>query len=440
MSDYFSLNSCLSFPNESTAKPSFSRHHAPHLTNHFQPLLKQWCDEPFRLFFPLGFCASIIGVLLWPAYYHDLITFYPFEAHARLMVLGFAGSLITGFLGTAGPRLIGSAPWSLFELIWHSSIATTVILLLCFNHITPADLCTGFWFLGILGSILFRLLLDRHDVPPPGLPLAALGLLLTALAAFTLSLHPIIRLSHPVYSFWRLTYFQGLLWLPILGVAPYLLPRFFNQSSPHSFNESLTIPTGWKPLFVRTLAIGLLFLATFAIEGWVHPAAGLALRGLIVAASLWTSVPGLFSLQKISALATATRWVPLCALGGWLLASLYPAQRIGMMHLMFIGSAGLLMLCAATRVILGHNERHDRLATPMRWFHLLTGLVLLTAATRLTSDFILTVRITHFTYASILWVVIVLFWRWKLQRELLAPRDQDPAPKRKCPRRPTSNP
>ena len=80
------------------------------------------------------------------------------------------------------------------------------------------------------------------------------------------------------------------------------------------------------------------------------------------------------------------------------------------------------MVSVATRVFLGHNERHDLLASPMRWFHFVWGLTLFTAATRLTSEFVMKVRITHFTYAAILWVVILAFWWWKLHRDLRKPR------------------
>ena len=74
--------------------------------------LTSFAAEPFRLFFPLGILASFLGVLMWPAFFQGWIPFYPLEAHARMMVLGFGACFITGFLGTAGPRLLGSKPWN----------------------------------------------------------------------------------------------------------------------------------------------------------------------------------------------------------------------------------------------------------------------------------------------------------------------------------------
>lgn len=391
--------------------------------------------EPFRVFFPLGLLASAVGVLLWPAFFHGWIPYHPLEAHARWMILGFGASFITGFLGTAGPRLLGSPPWSRFELWFHVTMAIAVMACLAFNRIAPADLLAGLWLLGVLKSLLFRVFVGRRDVPPPGLPLAILGLAGASLSGITLGLSGHLDLSSATLQFWRLLYFQGLLWLPILGVAPYLLPRFFGRKSLHSFDESLTIPTGWTRPFLESTAAGLLLIGSFAVEAWVGGRAGMFLRAAVVGIHLVRWVPGLVSWSKVNGLGLALRWVLPCAAGGWLLAGWFLPLRIGTLHLMFIGGAGLLMLVAATRIVLGHNERHDRLASPLRWFHAVWGLLLFTAATRLTSDFVPNVRITHFAYAAILWILVLAFWSWMLRRELRAPEFGESFVGRGCPRR-----
>src|SRR5437868_2316612 len=65
--------------------------------------------EPFRVFFAEAVLAGILGVSLWPLYFSGLNTFYPGEAHARIMAYGLFGGFIIGFLGTAMPRML-SAP------------------------------------------------------------------------------------------------------------------------------------------------------------------------------------------------------------------------------------------------------------------------------------------------------------------------------------------
>ena len=68
--------------------------------------------EPFRIFFPAGILIGIAGVALWPAYYAGLVVTYPGTGHARLMIEGFMASFIIGFLGTAGPRITTTSPFS----------------------------------------------------------------------------------------------------------------------------------------------------------------------------------------------------------------------------------------------------------------------------------------------------------------------------------------
>ncbi len=395
--------------------------------------LQRITEEPFRIFFPLGVLASAIGVLLWPAIFRGWIDYYPLEAHARWMVLGFGGSFIVGFLGTAGPRLLGTRPFHPLELVIHLALALAMMTALWLNRIAIADLLAGLWLLGVLASLLGRFLVGRRDVPPPGLPLAALGVAGASIAGLTFGLTT--HGSPQLHLFLRLLYLQGILWLPILGVAPYLLPRFFGKPSPHSFDESLSIPSGWMRPFLESLLAGLLLVASFAIEAWGHAKAGMGLRAAVVAIHLTRSVPGLVAWSKVNGLGLALRWVMPCAVGGWLLAAWFLPLRIGLLHLMFIGGAGLLMLAAATRIVLGHNERHDRLSSPLRWCHALWGLMLFTAATRLTSEFVPKVRISHFIYAAILWVAIVLFWGWKLRRERRLPVYEAGVIKSRCPRR-----
>lgn len=387
-------------------------------------IIERCAAEPFRLFFPLGLLASACGVILWPALSQGWLDYYPLEAHARWMAIGFGGCFIAGFLGTAGPRLLDAPPWSKWELLLFVGLALAMMVCLGLNEIAFADALAGIWLLGVLGSLLFRFFKIRGDVPPPGMPMAALGLFSAGVAGIVLGLTPLIEIPYCLYSFSRLLYFQGLVWLPVIAVAPFLLPRFFGKSSLHSFDDSPEIPAGWTRRFTESLAAGLLLIATFACEAWFSPRLGMALRAIVVFLYLAVSVPGLVGWTKTNGLGIALRWVAPCAAGGWLLAVVFPLHRTGMLHLMFIGGIGLLILSAATRVILGHAERQDRLKLPMKWFHAMWALLLFTAATRMTSDFLPEVRMTHFTYAAILWLAILVFWMWKMRRELKHPLPQ----------------
>lgn len=390
--------------------------------------ISRWCAEPFRICFPLGVASSVIGVSLWPLFFHGMYPEWPLEAHARWMVPGFVGWLITGFLGTSGPRLLGAHSWSRIEFGAILLLGLSAMTALLLRKIEIADLCFALWFLTIVGTLGWRALFLRKDMPPPGLPAAIIGITAAALAALALASTKWLHPTYPVWTFLRLLYFQGLIWLPIIAVAPFLLPRFFGKNSPHAFAESITPPRGWwKPFSLSFLTVVLIFIS-FSMEANGSTRAGLILRTTTTGIYLLACVPGLASLSRTNGVGFALRFVVPCAVAGWSLAALWPENPMrvrGMLHLMFIGGAGLLMFTVMTRVTLGHAERHDRLTSPMRWFHIITGLILFTAGTRLTSDFLLEVRITHFTYAAALWIVMVIFYQWKIRREIRTPKPGD---------------
>src|SRR5580765_1014515 len=72
--------------------------------------------EPFRIFFPQGVLSGIVGVSLWPLYFTKLLSLYPGQNHARIMVYGLFGAFIFGFLGTAMPRMLSVPPLGVFNV------------------------------------------------------------------------------------------------------------------------------------------------------------------------------------------------------------------------------------------------------------------------------------------------------------------------------------
>src|SRR6185503_20355920 len=73
--------------------------------------------EPFRIFFPAGVLAGIVGVSLWPLHFANVLELYPGLGHARIMVYGFFGVFIFGFLGTAMPRMLSARPLHVFQVL-----------------------------------------------------------------------------------------------------------------------------------------------------------------------------------------------------------------------------------------------------------------------------------------------------------------------------------
>src|SRR6476469_498294 len=126
----------------------------------------QICQEPFRIFFPIGALLGLAGISLWVLYYAGAPVPYPNVTHARLMIEGMMASFVFGFLGTAGPRLTSAPHFSFAEV----ALLFSLDLLAAGAHANEAhrfgDLCFLFCLLLFVWILLKRFRL-RADNPPP---------------------------------------------------------------------------------------------------------------------------------------------------------------------------------------------------------------------------------------------------------------------------------
>src|SRR5947208_1722517 len=95
--------------------------------------------EPFRIFFPLGVLAGIIGVSLWPLYFTHVPDFYPGLGHARIMACGLFGAFIFGFLGTAMPRMLSAKPLHVFQVLLLVLLHAAMVTSFAFGNIFVGD-------------------------------------------------------------------------------------------------------------------------------------------------------------------------------------------------------------------------------------------------------------------------------------------------------------
>ncbi len=149
--------------------------------------MQLFCEEPFRIFFPVGMLLAIAGVSLWIFYYGDILASYPGTSHARLMIEGFMASFIIGFLGTAGPRITSTRHFSKLELLALLSLDLFAAGLHFGGSHRAGDalfsLCLMI-FLFVIGKRFIR----REDSPPPNFALVALGLLNGIIGAMLVAL------------------------------------------------------------------------------------------------------------------------------------------------------------------------------------------------------------------------------------------------------------
>lgn len=385
--------------------------------------LKDIAVEPFRIFFPAAVLVGILGVSLWPLHFGGVVSFYPGIAHAQLMTHGFFGGFIFGVLGTGLPRMLSVKPFSLAEVILLFAIYAVMVLLNFSGRVTYAVIAALVLLAAFFSSAIPRVI-KRKDVPPPGFVLVGMALLCLGVAA-VLSLVETYRSEEmPVFwiTFQRLLSYQGFVLLPIMGVGGFLLPRFFDLPNTHEFEESRTPPASWKRKAGLALTAGAGIIISFLIEASGRERLGHAIRFVVSGTFLLSQVPIYRSaIHKNTIRACLTLAIGLMLLG-FLVVTLYPVNRVAVLHLTLVGGFALLTFGVATRVVFGHSGNHPR---PNRWLWVAVGLMMLGMATRISGDFFPQVRVSHYNYGAGAWIMGTIVWAiYVLPKVLL--RDPDP--------------
>jgi uncharacterized protein involved in response to NO len=366
--------------------------------------------EPFRVFFPEGVLAGILGVSLWPLYVFKAIAMYPGEAHARIMAYGLFGGFIMGFLGTAMPRLLSAPPLGARNVFTLLTLHLSMVVAFALQKIFWGDVLFLALLLFFIALIAMRLR-HRQDTPPPGFVLVGLAFACVLAGAIIALFEP--RMEDAA-AYWiplqrRLSY-QGFVLLPILGIGPFILPRFFGLPNPHDFPETM-IPSGiWKKKAALAVAVGLLVIASFFIEsaGRVRSAHGLRFGATLV--YLLLEFPFRLAPKMTNSLGIALRIAFAALISGFILIAIFPAYRVGLLHLTLIGGFAVITFTVATRVLFGHSGNLEKLKLKNRWLLVAVGLMLFGMATRISGDFWPKIMFSHYSYGALVWVVGVAVW------------------------------
>ena len=366
------------------------------------------CEEPFRIFFPIGALLALLGVSLWPLYYAGALTEYPAILHARLMTEGFMASFIIGFLGTAGPRITSAPHFSRAEVL----VLLTLDLLAAGLHFGGSHRAGDFLFalcLATFAFILGRRFVQRADSPPPNFVLVALGLLNGVVGALLLALYQ-DRLYAVPYRIGASLLEQGFVLLPMLGVAPYLLARLLNISRADALPESRVLPPGWMPRAAFALTIGLTIDATFVAEtlGWSTPAGWLRAGAVLVYLAARMPRRGRSFLGDCLRVGLAGVVVGLAA------EALRPQYRIGALHILFISGFSFIVLTVAIRVIFGHSGNAHLFEKRLPFFIVAGVLIFLAMVSRYVADTAPAVRTVHLVAGALFWIAGVVIWMVKV--------------------------
>ena len=375
--------------------------------------------EPFRLFFPAGVLAGILGVSLWPLHFGGLIQIYPGQAHARIMACGLFGGFIFGFLGTAMPRMLSAPPLGSGNVLLLLGLHLSMVAAFATQHMVWGDRL----FLALLGSLaalMFRRARHRQDTPPPGFVLVGLAFLCATAGTLLAVFQP----GHDeAGAYWvnlqRLLCYQGFVLLPILGIGPFILPRFFGLPTAHDFPESRAPAAAWWKKAALALGTGGLIVASFFMEAAGSYRTAYAVRFATTLVYLALEFPFHRAPRFSNALGASLRIAFAALAGGFVIIAFWPAFRVSLLHLTLIGGFAVVTFTVATRVVFGHSGNLEKLRGRNGWMRIAVALMFLGMTTRISGDFWPGIMASHYNWGAAIWIAGVLVWSWFVLPKLL---------------------
>lgn len=382
-------------------------------------------DEPFRVFFPLAALAGAVGVALWPLYLSGVTDWYPGLGHAKIMVNGFFGGFILGFLGTAGPRLLSAPRATWPEWLAAIGVYAAAIAFYAAGSVTTGDRLFLVLVLGVIlaGGVRFAL---RKDMPPPGFVLVALAFGGAAVAAWISGfLDEEFTAPHWI-ALGRLLGYQGFLLLPVMGVGVFLFPRIFGVANRQAFEDSRSPTRSWILKAAAAGAAGIGIVATFFTEAWGWPRSSAAARALLFAAYILREVRFDRSTRSGTTLSRCLLTGLAILFAGYLMMAWMPAQRVAWLHLGLAAGIGFVTLTVAARVSLAHSGHSQQLSAPNRWMIVALVLMFLGVVSRISGDFLPRIQTSHYNYGVVCWIAGLAVWaRYILPRMVEPDRETD---------------
>lgn len=371
-------------------------------------------QEPFRLLFPLGIFCGLLGVGHWLLYAAHLSPASSPWFHASVQVGGFMFCFISGFLMTALPRFASAPPASSAELTVVLAFLGGYLISLSLGWWVPAQFC----FIGLLAFLVgfagSRFARQRAGfAPPPEFAWIPIALLLGIIGSVFIVLGQLSLLPSWSLALGRPMVQQGFLLGIVLGVAGFMAPRLTGHQEVFLSLGSASPEKLLRAKKRRALiheGVGILFFLTFIIEASGLMRAAYLLRASVVTANLaWSS--RFYKLPKTREAYVLLVWHSLwfvCA-GLWG-AGLWPAHRVAMLHITFLGGFSLMIFAVGTMVALSHSAEGDLLHRPL-WVLRVVGAGIMGAMLlRLGADLFPAAYFRLLGAASFIWVSIAVFW------------------------------
>lgn len=359
-------------------------------------------NEPYRIFFLLGILYLLWGILIWLPQLFGAET-YPVLAHRYLMLNGFSASFIAGFLMTAVPKFSQTKTAHLSEIL--------TFMIITFAGIVSAYLeieALTFLFSALQAVVilffLFSRILKRKVNPPYSFIFIFVGLFLWIISAL---------MSYISYedSFKNLHY-EGSIAAIILGVGSRLIPGILGHSEIVQTQRSRY--ENEKP-FLLTIPLHFIVLIAFFVGSYFFESYGIIARAIVV------TLIGIFYWKliyfpKIRSALTWNIWLSCwLILMSFILKASWSAGMIHASHSFFINGIVLLTLLIATRVLQSHGPKDSALEN-LKILYVISFLIILAAATRVSAFLMPDQYLKHLGYSSIVLSLAVGLWGYRYLR------------------------
>lgn len=399
----------------------------PELTGPLPPraYLRLCAREPYRVLFPIGTVFGLLGVAVWPLAALGWAPSPPAQNHPRLLIEGFFGTFLIGFLASSLPRLLGVEPLGGNLVIILSSTLLSVGMF---------HLLGGQWLGDLLFSFALALLLigfalrfrDRKAVPPPSFLLVLLGAVEGAAGAFLQAEKAMGMRSGPLLQqVSHLLLFQGLPLLSLLGAAAFFAPRIYGGESREADPPGRRPSGAWLRLVLTAAGAGLLIFASFLLEAGGMRLPGGLLRVSTAVGYLALTLPVSAELLTRGTVYSASRLALAFAMLGLLLSPFLPPARAGSLHLFFLGGVGLLTLAAGIQLVYGLSGRAFLLRFRFLPFEYAIGGVVAALVARIAADHYPSWRSPLLSLSALCWIGTVVLWALSVLPFVLCPESEE---------------
>lgn len=360
-------------------------------------------SEPFRLFFPVGVIYLLCGIFLWvPQIWSS--GDYPVALHRYLVLNGFTGSFIGGFLMTAVPRFSKTEHARGMEVFFFFSLTFLGMILAHLNQETFVFFVSAMQPAFLL-FFLLRRIVKRRENPPYSFIFIFVGLffwMISALASIFIDSEGFKSL-----------HYEGAVVAIILGVGSRLIPGILGHVEiVKGQREKYETPL---PILKTVPWYFFLIVMSFIASYFLEERLGSIIRAIVVGVigfGYWK----LFSRPQEQTALTWSIWLSgWCIVLSFILKGVWAEGYIHTSHAFFISGIVLLSLLIGTRVLQSHGPKDKNLEN-WKGIYLISFLIILSGATRVSAFIMPESYLTHLGYSAIILGIAVIVWSIKYLR------------------------